>query len=39
MVAADYATSRSKLAKDIGLGRKVEALSPTNKKAGRPKKG
>jgi predicted transcriptional regulator len=39
MVAADYAATRSRLAMDIGLGRKVEALSPTKKKAGRPKKG
>jgi predicted transcriptional regulator len=39
MVAADYAATRSKLARDSGLGRKVEALSPPKKKVGRPKMG
>lgn len=37
MVAADYAATRSKLAKDRGLGRKVKAPPP--KKPGRRKKG
>ena len=38
MVAADYAATRSKLAKESGLGRKIEAPPPP-KKRGRPKKG
>jgi predicted transcriptional regulator len=38
MVAAEYAATRSKLAKDSGLGRKVEAPAPAPKKRGRPKK-
>jgi predicted transcriptional regulator len=37
MVAAEYAATRSKLAKDNGLGRKAEAPPPP-KKRGRPKK-
>jgi predicted transcriptional regulator len=37
MVAAEYAATRSKLAKDNGLGRKV-APPPPPKKRGRPKK-
>jgi predicted transcriptional regulator len=36
MVAADYAATRSKLAKDNGLGRKV--TPPPPKRRGRPKK-
>jgi predicted transcriptional regulator len=36
MVAAEYAATRSQLAKDSGLGRKVEAPAP--KKRGRPRK-
>ena len=39
MVAAEYSASRSKLAKDSGLGRKAEAPPPEKKKVGRPKKG
>jgi predicted transcriptional regulator len=35
MVAADYAATRSKLAKDSGLGRKAEAPPPPPKKRGR----
>ena len=38
MVAPEYAATRSQLAKDIGLGRKVEAAPPP-KKAGRSKRG
>ena len=37
MVAPEYAAMRSKLAKESGLGRKVEA--PMMKMRGRPKKG
>jgi predicted transcriptional regulator len=37
MVAADYAATRSTLAKASGLGRKVEVVPPP-KKRGRPKK-
>jgi predicted transcriptional regulator len=37
MVAAQYAATRSKLAKDSGLGRTAKAVPP--KKRGRPKKG
>jgi predicted transcriptional regulator len=37
MVAAEYAASRSQLAKDSGLGRKV-AAAPPPKKRGRPKR-
>jgi predicted transcriptional regulator len=37
MVAAEYAATRSKLAKKSGLGRRVVAQAP--KKRGRPKKG
>ena len=37
LVAPEYAATRSKLAKDNGLGRKVEA-SPLPKKRGRPKR-
>jgi predicted transcriptional regulator len=37
MVAAEYAETRSKLAKESGLGRKAEAPPPP-KKRGRPKK-
>lgn len=37
MVAADYASARSQLAKDSGLGRKAEEPTPS-KKPGRPKK-
>jgi predicted transcriptional regulator len=37
MVAAEYAATRSKLAKDNGLGRKAEAPPPP-KEGGRPKK-
>ena len=37
MVAPEYAATRSQLAKDSGLGRKVEAPPP--KRRGRPKKG
>jgi predicted transcriptional regulator len=37
MVAAEYAAIRSKLAKESGLGRKIEAPPP--KKRGRPKTG
>jgi predicted transcriptional regulator len=37
MVAAEYAATRSKLAKDTGLGRRAKI--PSKKKAGRPKKG
>jgi predicted transcriptional regulator len=36
MVAPEYAASRSKMAKDAGLGRKVEAPPPPMKR-GRPK--
>ena len=39
MVAAEYAATRSKLAKDNGLGRKAKIPSPAKKKAGRAKKG
>jgi predicted transcriptional regulator len=40
MVAAEYAATRSKLAKDGGLGRKAKIPSPSKKKkAGRAKKG
>jgi predicted transcriptional regulator len=39
MVAADYAATRSKLAKDSGLGRKAKSPSPLKKKVGRAKKG
>jgi predicted transcriptional regulator len=40
MVAPEYAATRSQLAKDSGLGRKVEAPPPPPppKKAGRPKR-
>ena len=38
LVAPEYAATRSKLAKDNGLGRKTEA-SPLPKKRGRPKRG
>ena len=38
LVAPEYAATRSKLAKDSGLGRHVEA-SPLPKKRGRPKRG
>jgi predicted transcriptional regulator len=38
MVAPEYAATRSQLAKDAGLGRKVEA-PPRPKKAGRSKRG
>jgi predicted transcriptional regulator len=38
MVAAEYAATRSKLAKDSGLG-KAKIPPPSKKKAGRPKKG
>jgi predicted transcriptional regulator len=38
MVAPEYAATRSQLAKESGLGRKVEATpQPPPKKAGRPK--
>ena len=37
MVAAEYAATRSKLAKDAGLGRRAKI--PSKKKAGRPKQG
>jgi predicted transcriptional regulator len=37
MIAAEYAATRSQLAKDIGLGRKVEVVPPP-KKRGRPKR-
>jgi predicted transcriptional regulator len=40
MVAPEYAATRSQLAKDAGLGRKVEAPTPPPPtKRGRPKKG
>jgi predicted transcriptional regulator len=40
MVAADYAATRSKLAKDSGLGRKVKVGPPPKKRrSGRPKRG
>jgi hypothetical protein len=39
MVAAEYAATRSKLAKDTGLGRRAKIPSPSKKKAGRAKKG
>jgi predicted transcriptional regulator len=39
MVAAEYAATRSKLAKDNGLGRRAKIPPPSRKKAGRPKKG
>jgi predicted transcriptional regulator len=39
MVAVEYAATRSKLAKDNGLGRKAKIPSPAKKKAGRAKKG
>ena len=38
MVAPEYAATRSQLAKDIGLGRKVAAPLPPRKKPGRPKR-
>jgi predicted transcriptional regulator len=38
MVAADYAATRSKLAKDNGLGRKVAPPPPPPKRRGRAKK-
>jgi predicted transcriptional regulator len=38
MVAPEYAATRSQLAKDSGLGRKVEAPPPPPKKPGRPKR-
>jgi MucR family transcriptional regulator, transcriptional regulator of exopolysaccharide biosynthesis len=38
MVAPEYAATRSQLAKESGLGRKVEAPPPP-KKGGRPKRG
>ena len=38
LVAPEYAATRSKLAKDNGLGRKVEAAPPPRKR-GRPKRG
>jgi predicted transcriptional regulator len=34
MVAAEYAASRSQLAKDSGLGRKVAAAPPPKKRGG-----
>jgi predicted transcriptional regulator len=40
MVAADYAATRSRLAKDSGLGRKAKMASPSKKKkVGRAKSG
>jgi predicted transcriptional regulator len=39
MVAADYAATRSKLAKASGLGRKKVEVAPPLKKRGRAKKG
>jgi predicted transcriptional regulator len=40
MVAPDYAATRAQLAKDSGLGRKVDVPPPTTTtKRGRPKKG
>jgi predicted transcriptional regulator len=40
MVAAEYAATRSQLAKETGLGRRVEAPPPpTPAKRGRPKRG
>jgi predicted transcriptional regulator len=39
MVAAEYAATRSKLAKDAGLGRRAKIPPPSKKKAGRAKKG
>ena len=38
MVAPEYAATRSQLAKDMGLGRKVEAPPPPPKNAGRQKR-
>jgi predicted transcriptional regulator len=38
MVTAEYAATRSQLAKDSGLGRKVE-VAPPRRKPGRPKRG
>lgn len=38
MVAAEYAATRSKLAKDTGLGRKAETPPSSKKKAGRATK-
>ena len=38
MVAPEYAATRSQLAKDMGLGRKVEAAPPTPKKGGAGRK-
>jgi predicted transcriptional regulator len=38
MVAAEYAATRSKLAKDSGLGRKVEEVSPPKKRGGSKKR-
>jgi predicted transcriptional regulator len=37
MVAPEYATTRSQLAKDSGLGRKVQ-VAPTRRKPGSPKR-
>jgi predicted transcriptional regulator len=39
MVSAEYAATRSKLAKDSGLGRKKTEAPPPSKKGGRVKKG
>jgi predicted transcriptional regulator len=39
MVAAEYAETRSNLAKASGLGRKTEEAAPPPKKRGRPKRG
>jgi predicted transcriptional regulator len=39
MVAPEYAAKRSQLAKESGLGRKVEAPPPPPAKRGRPKRG
>jgi predicted transcriptional regulator len=38
MIAPEYAATRSQLAKDNGLGRKVETVRP-GKNRGRPKRG
>jgi predicted transcriptional regulator len=38
MVTAEYAATRSQIAKDSGLGQKVEAPLPLPKKPGRPKR-
>jgi len=39
MVAAEYAATRSKLAKESGLGQKPKILTPSRKQARRPKEG